>query len=515
MKAIILARVSTEEQREQGNSLPAQIDRLKSYCKRQGFEIAKTYSFDESAYKNRRDEFDKILEDIKQSKEPVAVCFDKVDRLSRNIFDKRVSELYQMALSGQIELHFASDNQIIHSQLSAGEKTHFGINLVMAKYYSDAISDNVKRANEKLRRDGVWPNRAPLGYLNIIDEHGKKDITPDTERAPLVLRLFEEYSTGGYSITKLHDYSKSIGFTNRFGKHVKRSAIDKIIRNTFYVGMAPSKTHGAFPHKYHCIISHALFNKCIAVREDRHRKPSKLVCKPFMFQGMITCDNCGCLYSPELKTKKSGKQYIYYSCTNSKGNCKKEYVNEKDLLKPVYKIMDTLVNLPESTQDFLVGELKKTDENQRLFHKRQMSRMQKELSSLQTKIERVTDLFIENKIAEEVYKEKINQFKKKQHLLTIELEEHNQADHRYHIHLGTVMSLARRVRSIFDSSDIYEKQKLVRYLIQNPTINKKKLYFTIASPFNHLVQVANSENLQQLRRVRDSNPWSGLTQTSH
>jgi DNA invertase Pin-like site-specific DNA recombinase len=61
MKAIILARVSTEEQREAGNSLPAQVKRLEDYCARKAFKIIKKYSFDESAYKNKRDEFDKIL----------------------------------------------------------------------------------------------------------------------------------------------------------------------------------------------------------------------------------------------------------------------------------------------------------------------------------------------------------------------------------------------------------------------------------------------------------------------
>jgi len=59
MKAIILARVSTEEQKEAGNSLPAQIKRLEDYCQRKGFAIAKHFSFDESAYKTKRDEFDK------------------------------------------------------------------------------------------------------------------------------------------------------------------------------------------------------------------------------------------------------------------------------------------------------------------------------------------------------------------------------------------------------------------------------------------------------------------------
>lgn len=32
MKAILIARVSTEEQKEAGNSLPAQIARLERYC---------------------------------------------------------------------------------------------------------------------------------------------------------------------------------------------------------------------------------------------------------------------------------------------------------------------------------------------------------------------------------------------------------------------------------------------------------------------------------------------------
>jgi len=58
--------VSTEEQKEAGNSLPAQEERMKNYCKRKDFEIIKTYSFDESGYKEKRDEFDIILEHIQE-----------------------------------------------------------------------------------------------------------------------------------------------------------------------------------------------------------------------------------------------------------------------------------------------------------------------------------------------------------------------------------------------------------------------------------------------------------------
>src|SRR3989344_557171 len=86
MKAIIIARVSTEEQKEAGNSLPAQIVRLEKYCQNKEFNIIKRFSFDESAYKTKRDDFDNILDFVIEQKEKIAVCFDKVDRLSRNIF---------------------------------------------------------------------------------------------------------------------------------------------------------------------------------------------------------------------------------------------------------------------------------------------------------------------------------------------------------------------------------------------------------------------------------------------
>lgn len=153
MKAIILARVSTEEQKEAGNSLPAQIDRLKKYCQHKNLDISEVFSFDESAYKTKRDEFDKVLDIVKNNQEKIAVCFDKVDRFSRNVFDKRVATLYDLAMQDKTELHFVSDSLVISSNISAGQKFQFGMQLGLSKYYSDAISDNVKRAYEnKIKR---------------------------------------------------------------------------------------------------------------------------------------------------------------------------------------------------------------------------------------------------------------------------------------------------------------------------------------------------------------------------
>jgi DNA invertase Pin-like site-specific DNA recombinase len=94
-----------DRQREAGNSLPTQVARLKRYCQSRGFEIMQVCSFDESAYTNDHSEFDRIIDLILNQTEKIVVCCDKVDRLSRNIFDKRISVLYEKALSDAIELH--------------------------------------------------------------------------------------------------------------------------------------------------------------------------------------------------------------------------------------------------------------------------------------------------------------------------------------------------------------------------------------------------------------------------
>ena len=205
MKAIILARVSTEDQKETGSSLQAQIERMQSYCERKGFEIIEQFSFDETAYRTKRDEFDNILKKIQESKEKLAVCFDKVDRFSRNVFDKRVAILYDLAMQGKIELHFTSDNLVITSDISAVEKFHFGINLGLAKYFSDAISDNTRRSFELKRRLGDWMGPAPIGYKNVpLDEEKRlrKDIVPEPDKGHLVQALYQLYAMGNHSLTR-------------------------------------------------------------------------------------------------------------------------------------------------------------------------------------------------------------------------------------------------------------------------------------------------------------------------
>ena len=526
MKAISVSRVSTEEQREAGNSLPAQSERIKNYCERKSFSIIKVFSFDESAYKEKRDEFDKLLEYVQSisKKEKVAVCFDKVDRLSRSVFDQRVSALFGMATFGKIELHFVSDNQIINDQMSATENFRFSINLGLAKYYSDAIGDSVKRAFEKKRKNGEWTGATPIGYLNVSLNEAKrlrKDIILDPEREHLIKKMFELYATGNYSYKTVQKEITDLGLRSKENKELHRSMIERILKNSFYCGIAYSRKYDeTWVHKYPRLVDKELFDKCQDIRLKRRKMPSKEASRDYVFKGLLKCQNCGCSMSPEVKTKPNGKEYIYYSCTNAKGICKREYINENELLKPIYKVLNKFETITEDVQNDLIGELRKNTEAEVEFHKIQVDRVRKEYDDLKEMDNTLIDLLVSKSITKDIYDKKHQEYADKLQLLETELSEHREADYEYQTTVASLISVARRSKEIFENcSEPVEKRAFLRMILQNPVVNRKKLCFSIASPFNLVLELADRPNLLPLvdrfrtlnwKRIKSELQFSGI-----
>jgi len=499
MKAINVSRVSTEEQKEAGNSLPAKIERIDKYCNNKHFEILKAFSFDESAYKDKRDEFDKLLEYVQEiaKREKVAVCFDKVDRLSRSVFDKRVGTLYEMAVADRIELHFVSDGQVINNQMSAVEKFQFGMSLGLAKYYSDAIGDNVKRAFEQKRRNGEWTGAVRLGYLNVsLDEEKRlrKDIIIDPKRGYLIQRMFEIYATGNHSLETIRQEITELGLRSLKGLKLSKSCIEEILKDSFYCGIAVSKKYGSYPHRYPRLISKELFDKCQEVRLKRQNSPHKARSRDFVLKGLLKCQNCGCAMSAEIKTKKSGKTFTYYSCTNAKHICKRVYIPEEVLLQPVYEVLERFESITAEIQNQLVDELRKCTETEIVFHKAQINRIRTAYDNLKEKQNRLLDAFLDQSITKDIYDKKHQEQQDQIQTLEIEMSEHQKADYNYQTTVATVLSVARRAKTIFEnSSEVAGKRAFLNYLLQNPIVTGKTLTFELKKPFDLVLNLANAQ----------------------
>lgn len=87
MKVSIYIRVSTEDQAKEGYSLEVQREYLKSFAKRESYEIFKVYCDDGiSAYSTKREALQQLLKDAKDKKFDLVLVY-KIDRFSRNLKD--------------------------------------------------------------------------------------------------------------------------------------------------------------------------------------------------------------------------------------------------------------------------------------------------------------------------------------------------------------------------------------------------------------------------------------------
>ncbi|NMA05724.1 MAG: recombinase family protein [Acholeplasmataceae bacterium] len=487
MKAIILARVSTEEQMTEGQSIPAQIDRAREYAKRKDFDVAKEYQFDESSTKDRRVKFEQVVEYIRKSKENIALIVETVDRLQRGY--KESVELDILRKEGKLELHFIRENLVVHKDSNSSEIQRWDVGVLLAKSFVLQISDNVKRTFSNKVKLGEIIGRAPIGYLNITNEMTeKKTVIIDKFRSEYICKIFKLYSTGNYSMKQLAKLMKEEGLTTKKGGKIGLRQIELILKNAFYYGYQLYKGE-LYPHKYEPLISYELFLRCQKIREGYNKIPRKVSEKPFVFQGLMTCANCGCRITPELQKGK----YVYYHCTDHKEVCKKIYVNQDDILKEVKSVFDKLV-LPQEDIDKLVNSLKVLEEGKNEFQKRQLKKLRKENDQIDENISIMYDDRLSGSITIDFYDKKFKELMEKKQENEFKMKRLNNANKNYYITANTILSLAQRASEIFGSSEIEEKRQLVNFVFQNLQLDGKKLLFKTKTPFERVLEYQSTHN---------------------
>ncbi len=483
MKAIIIARVSTEEQKEAGNSLPAQITRLENYCRNRSLEIIETHSFDESAYSKDRDKFDRIVDHVLTFKEKIALCFDKVDRLSRGtFFDKRIGMLYEKALDNHIEIHFISDGQILNNQISAAQKFQFSISLGLSKYYSDAISDNVRRAQEQKLRKGEWLSKAPFGYKNIRLDERNTDIIVDEHNAHIVKKAFELYATGAYSMLTLCQKVKK-----DFGIEWPKGYMGKLLKNPFYHGVMIVKGK-SYPHRYPPIISKSLFDQAQQIIAGFKKKSFKFAGLPFLYRGLIRCDECGLSISPERH-----KGYAYYHCTEYRGKHGAKWIREEDITKQLGTIFKSL-QMPQNILDEIITTLETTHKNKMDFHNNQFDKLTKEQKDLTRMMDNLYLDKLKGKISDEQYDKFYESFTSQKDDIAIRLSQLQEAEDNYYVTAKYVLELSKHAYDLFKSSEVDEKRQLITLVLQNVKLNGKKIVWEAHKPFDVMIN-AHKSNL--------------------
>jgi len=268
-----------------------------------------------------------------------------------------------------------------------------------------------------------------------------------------------------------------MGLRTKKGEPLAISQINKILKKPFYCGLMDTK-YGVVEHAYETLISKALFRQVQNVINGYHKTPHKMAIKPFIFKGLITCANCGCVVTPEIQKKR----YVYYSCTNAKKVCKRVYVKEETLVKILSEHLDQIA-LSQEQIEAVTQYLKGIHESESQFHGESLAALQRERDKIQKRLGQIYDDKLDGVIDEKLYLEKVREYKTRQLEIADEMKGHEKADQNFYITANMVLNLAARAPEIFESSEVDEKRQLLNLVFQNLQLRGVNLSVSVQEPF--------------------------------
>lgn len=235
------------------------IDVLVNYCSDKNLKVIETYNVNSCYKKGSLKHLCDLLHLLSKQKDKIhVVCNDFYDIFQ----DDGDLQIFETLINREmITIHILKQNFIIDKNSYNPEmKVYFNLMLLKKCCYISTLSHNIRVAQQHYINKGFCMHLAPIGYKNVRYTSGRPDVVVDTIKAPIITKLFKEYSTGSYSIKTLTELAHTLGLKNRKGKPVSETCINDMLKNRFYIGMQ-RWNETLYPHKYPTIIDESLFDK--------------------------------------------------------------------------------------------------------------------------------------------------------------------------------------------------------------------------------------------------------------
>ena len=501
VKYFLYARKSSEAEEKQAMSIEAQLVELDQYAQREGIIIAERFIESKSAKTPGRTEFNKMLEKIYSSKEPVGIIAWHPDRLARNSVDGG-QIIYLVDIKKICALRFPTfwfeptPQGLFMLQVAFGQ----------SKYYSDNLSENVKRGIRQKIRRGEWLTRAPFGYVN---NPKTRNIEPDSINSKIVEKIFRDYADGKENVDSLRHCLSLYGVFNHKGGICSKSRIYLTLKNQAYIGKIKYNDElfeGTFP----AIISNELF-EAVQARMNNNNRPRKSKFKhDFPFTELLKCGECGCSISAQYG-KGNGGTYRYYRCSKRKQACSQSYLQEH-LLAGQLKEELKKITLPESWYKTGLEQIEKWAEEEKTGQQALIQNIGNELIEVKRKLDKLVNSFLDGIIERDTY------LKKKEELVIKkgDLEEQSkQFGDKAIIWLEPMMRWLEAARNAgeISKSENYEEIKLfVEKIGSNRLLQDKKVKIKFEEPFlilrkyNGLVEERKSKNKKEAASTKEGRP---------
>jgi len=469
-KVFAYTRVSTPRQGQKGVSLPEQRAAISRYAEQRSLEIIRWFEDRDSAAKVGREAFTKMLR-LVRLKAAEGVIIHKIDRSARNYDDW--SDIGKLVDAGA-HVHFVSENldlKTVSGRLAAD------IQAVVAVHYSRNLREEVKKGLYGRLKQGFYPFRAPIGYL---DQGAAKPKIPDPERAPFVRQAFELYCTGTMSLHALTKEMYRLGLRNRNGGRITVNGMATILRSPFYIGlMRIERTGQTFRGVHEPLITTDRFEKAQEVldgkRVDRETK------HVFVYSRLVRCGSCGYSLIGERR-----KGHVYYRCHNRPFKnppvCPVTSIREEMIDEAILGALADVALTDEELQmaHGFVEERRNAGHEQRRASE-QAFRLQSD--QIQSRLSKLTDLMIEGTIHRALYETKQKALLLEQSAVRDRMEQIRRGDGSELKEFEKTVELAKSPSLLYKVASLEKKRELLKTLLSNLTVSSKNVGITLSLPF--------------------------------
>jgi len=347
-----------------------------------------------------------------------------------------------------------------------------------SKYYVDALRENVTRGMRQKVRNGVWPSKAPLGYLNNPKTRG---IDVDSEKAQKVKKIFELYATGNYNFRELAEWYRRISPKSNLDKCMAISQVPKILQNVFYLGLMKYK--GEIHEATHePLVSKKLFDKVQEIMREKG-KPQKVKKHNFDFLGLMKCP-CSAAITAEKKIKPSGREYIYYRCTKKKGPCQeKHFLRQEELYEQIKSFLQK-VSLSSHDTEKVLAELDKEELQAKEQAKTSVQNLKDKLLEIDMKLGRLLDVYLDEAITTQEYASRKNKLVEQKAGLQEQIHDFEQKGLSWLEPAREFVLSLNQVAKLIESENKSEMTAFLKNIGSNCILQNRQLLFSPKIPYD-------------------------------
>ncbi len=320
-RAVLYARVSTDEQGEKGYSLPSQLETCRNYADSKGYAIVDEITDEFTGTQLDRPGLGRVRSMIKQHQIDALIVFS-TDRLTRKL--GHLLAFREELNRANIELHFCNRGQ---SDDTPENRMTENIEGVFNEYWREKIIEANRRGKITKARSGKWVGiSTPYGYRKV-GQRNEARMEINEDEAAIVHRIFDMYlGRNGYNRYNMLGIAKALTAENipisgrgrKSAKGWTDGTIRYILRNTAYIGKF--KYCGVVIEMSGLAILDGETFQAAQIQRQKNGKKAKRNRKYdyLVAGGHIKC-SCGrWMVARTAHDKRHNVVYQYYSCSNQR-----------------------------------------------------------------------------------------------------------------------------------------------------------------------------------------------------